>query len=257
MKDHAVLSQFLSPVKKTRVIEEILGKMRLLLESGQIAIGSKLPPERELCLLLSVSRPSLREALKVLEILGVIRTRQGDGTYISGSFARILRDPEKLRVIDQRASLLEVLEARRVLEPSLAELAATRASDEDLAAMEAAVERLCLKKDLQQHQRYDEQFHRVIMHAANNPLLSQMMGIIHDSLLEIFRATDRVTEDMDKSNDNHRRVFQAIQARDPVQAKKAMLAVLKQTERDLLKDEKKRLPRRYLAKDSIDGLKGV
>jgi GntR family transcriptional repressor for pyruvate dehydrogenase complex len=241
MKNQAILRKFLSPVKRTRVIEEILGKMRTLLESGQLAVGSKLPPERELCNLLAVSRPSLREALKVLEILGVIRTRQGDGTYISGSFARILSDPQKVRMIDQRASLLEVLEARRVIEPSLAALAATRASDQDLIAMEAAVDGLCLKADFQQHQRYDERFHRAIMRAANNPLLSQMTEIIHDSLLEIFRTTDHVTEDMDKSNDNHRKVFQAIQAKDPVRAKKAMLAVLKQTEKDLLKGEKRRI----------------
>ena len=74
------IREFLSPVKKVRVIEEILDKMRALVDSGKLAKGSKLPSERDLCAMLSVSRPSLREALKVLDILGVIKTRQGDGT---------------------------------------------------------------------------------------------------------------------------------------------------------------------------------
>lgn len=240
MKNQSILQKFLSPVKRTRIIEEILGKMRNLMGSGQLSVGSKLPPERELCRLMAVSRPSLREALKVLEILGVIRTRQGDGTYIAGSFTKIVNNPQKTRIIDQRASLLEVLEARRVIEPNLAALAATRATEEDLADMKNALRGLCRRAELPLHQRDDEQFHRAIMRGANNPLLSQMMEIIWDSLIEVFRTTDRVTEDMEGSNENHHKVFLAIHGKDPVRAKRAMWAVIKQTEKDLLKDEKGR-----------------
>jgi GntR family transcriptional repressor for pyruvate dehydrogenase complex len=120
MKSQAALQEFLSPVKKSRVIEELLDKMRALLESGKLAPGTKLPSERELCTMLSVSRPSLREALKVLDILGVIKTQQGAGTYVTGSFARMVRDPGKVRSIQQRFTLLELLEARRTVEPVLA-----------------------------------------------------------------------------------------------------------------------------------------
>jgi GntR family transcriptional regulator, transcriptional repressor for pyruvate dehydrogenase complex len=102
MKHPAAIRDFLSPVKKLRVIEEILDKMRALLASGKLAQGTKLPAERELCVMLSVSRPSLREALKVLDILGVIKTREGAGTYVTGSFARIVGDPSKVKSIQQR-----------------------------------------------------------------------------------------------------------------------------------------------------------
>src|SRR5215467_3600207 len=102
MKSQAALQEFLSPVKKSRVIEEILDKMRALLESGKLAPGTKLPSERELCTMLSVSRPSKREALKVLDIPGVIKTRQGAGTYVTDTFARRVRDPGKFRSIQQR-----------------------------------------------------------------------------------------------------------------------------------------------------------
>jgi GntR family transcriptional repressor for pyruvate dehydrogenase complex len=242
MNHQAALQEFLSPVKKSRVIEEILDKMRALLESGKLAQGTKLPAERDLCAMLSVSRPSLRDALKVLDILGVIKTRQGSGTYVTGSFARIVRDPGKVKSIQQRFTLLELLEARRAVEPVLASLAASRASEKDLATMARAVKGLCRKDaSLEEHLRYDEQFHRAIISAADNSLFSRMMDLIWQPLIETFRITDRSAGTLDKSNNNHRQVFLAIKARDRQRARMAMLAVLKETEKDLLKQEKSKV----------------
>ncbi len=164
--------------------------MRALLESGKLAKGSKLPSERDLCAMLSVSRPSMREALKVLDILGVIKTRQGDGTYITGSFARIVGDPTKVKNIEQRFTLLELMEARRSIEPTLAGLAAMRATEEDLSAMERTLKGMYRKdSSMEEHLRYDEQFHRAILEAADNPLLGQMMDLLWAPLLETFRIT--------------------------------------------------------------------
>ncbi|MCI0623728.1 MAG: FadR family transcriptional regulator, partial [Acidobacteria bacterium] len=194
----------------------------------------------DLCAMLSVSRPSMREALKVLDILGVIKTRQGDGTYITGSFARLVGDPTKVKNIEQRFTLLELMEARRSIEPTLAGLAAMRATEEELSAMERALKGMYRKDiSMEEHLRYDEQFHRAILEAADNPLLGQMMDLLWAPLLETFRITDLSTEHLEKSNDNHREVFLAIKTKDRQRARKAMLAVLKQTEKDLLKREKK------------------
>jgi GntR family transcriptional repressor for pyruvate dehydrogenase complex len=242
MQNQAVLKKFLRPVRKSRVIEEILDKMRALLQSGKLVPGSKLPPERELCSMLSVSRPSLREALKVLDILGVIKTRQGAGTYVTGSFARIVGDPAKVRNIQRRFTLFELLETRRTIEPSLAGLAASRASEKDLAPIAKAIEGFC-RKDIsaEEHLRYDEEFHRAIVNAADNSLLSQMMDLIWPPLVETFRITEHSTEQREKSNQNHKEVYLAIKARDRHRARRAMLVVLKQTEKDLLKQEKRRV----------------
>jgi DNA-binding FadR family transcriptional regulator len=121
----------------------------------------------------------------------------------------------------------------------LASLAATRASEKELTALARAVKGLCRKNtSSEEHLRYDEQFHQAIISAADNSLFSQMMALIWQPLVETFRITDRSAETLDKSNNNHREVFLAIKARDQQRARRAMLAVLKETEKDLLKQEK-------------------
>lgn len=236
INDEELADEFFTPVKKTRIIEEILAKMRALMLSGKLVEGWKLPPERELATMLGVSRPSLREVLKVLDILGVIKARQGAGTYISQSFAKVLKDPSRARYIEQRFTLLEVLEARRVIEPALAILAATRASEEDIEAMENALKGMTAEEASEETRLLcDERFHRAIMNGADNYALSQMMGIVWESLVEMLHTTSRSTEHLQESFANHRDLFLAIKRREPQKAKRAVLRVLKLTEIDLLK----------------------
>lgn len=126
----------------------------------------------------------------------------------------------------------------------LASLAATRASEKDLAAMARAVKGLCRKDtSFEEHLRYDEEFHQAIITVADNSLFSQIMALIWQPLVETFRITDRSAETLDKSNNNHRKVFLAIKARNRQRARRAMLAVLKETEKDLLKQEKNKVSR--------------
>jgi GntR family transcriptional regulator, transcriptional repressor for pyruvate dehydrogenase complex len=142
------------------------------------------------------------------------------------------------KIIEQRFTLLELLEARRLIEPSLATLAAARSTEEHLGAMEQALKGMYSNNiSPEEHLRFDELFHRAIVDATDNPLLSQMMDLIWAPLLETFRITDHSTKHLE--NDNHQQVYLAIKAKGRQGARKAMLAVLKQTERDLLKREKK------------------
>ena len=110
--------------------------------------------------------------------------------------------------------------------------------------MARVVKGLCRKDtSSEEHLRYDEEFHEAIITAADNSLFSQMMALIWQPLIETFRITDRSAETLDKSNNNHRKVFLAIKARNRQRARRAMLAVLKETEKDLLKQEKNKVSR--------------
>src|ERR1700726_982642 len=108
------------PVADTRVTAMLIAKFKQLISRGSIAPGSKFPPERELAKEFGVNRASLRQALKVLEIMGVITQRVGDGTYLSASAETILQEPLEFLVLLDDLSHHELFETRMIVEPELA-----------------------------------------------------------------------------------------------------------------------------------------
>src|SRR5215472_3422191 len=113
-------------VRRTRVYHEIVDQIRELIADGRIKPGDRLPPERELAELFKASRNSVRDAIRVLEQMGLTESRQGDGTYVRSVSAEDLAEPLALIVLQSRTQMRELLEVRRVLEPALAEFAAER-----------------------------------------------------------------------------------------------------------------------------------
>lgn len=122
----------LSPVKRPRLSSEILARLQQGIRDGVLNVGDKLPSERELAESMGVSRNSVREAIRALEALGVIEVRHGDGTFIREPDVASLLGPYFDVLHEKGTFLKEVLEFRRLLEPSLAHLAAERATDDDL-----------------------------------------------------------------------------------------------------------------------------
>ena len=128
------------PVKKIRVYEEIVGKVKDMIEKGRLKSGDQLPGERELAEVFNVSRSSVREALRALESQGFLESRQGEGTYIASKPVESLVNPLAAFISTEKDSQMELFEMRRVIEPQLAYLAAERATQEDIALMEQALE---------------------------------------------------------------------------------------------------------------------
>src|SRR6267142_105801 len=123
--DHAVE---LGPIKSTRIYEEIVRQVKQLIAEGRFKSGDRLPPERELAEKFVVSRTSVREALRALESLGLIDIRPGEGTFVREVSIDALVGPLALLMTSQREAIGELFEARRVLEPAIAALAASRAT---------------------------------------------------------------------------------------------------------------------------------
>src|SRR5271166_4905249 len=127
------------PPADTRITAKILEKIKRLISTGAVAPGGKFPPERELAKEFGVNRASLRQALKVLEIMGVLTQRVGDGTYLSASAESTLKEPLDFLVLLDDLSHHELFETRMIVEPELAARAAERATAEDISIMRNAV----------------------------------------------------------------------------------------------------------------------
>src|SRR5262245_44934190 len=122
------------------VVEEIIEQIKDLIHSERYAPSARLPSERDLAKQLKVSRPSVREALRTLTLMGVVDTRHGSGTQIAASSARVLKTPFEFLLSLDRPSMEELLEARELLEVFLAGRAAERRTQEDLGAIQRALD---------------------------------------------------------------------------------------------------------------------
>src|SRR3989475_9145520 len=130
----------LAPIKSTRIYEEIVRQIKGMIAEGRLKSGDQLPPERELAEKFVVSRTSVREALRALESVGLIEIRPGEGTFVRQVPLDALVGPLALVMTSQREAIGELFEARRVLEPAIAALAAGRATPEEIHEMERILE---------------------------------------------------------------------------------------------------------------------
>ena len=170
------------------VIEGIKG----MLTNGDLRPGSRLPVEKDLATMLGVSRGSLREGVRALATLGVLETRQGDGTYVTALDPRTLLSPLGfLADLQQPAHAADLLAVRRVLENESVALAATRLTDEQLAELDGILRTVdgILESepdmDLEAFIHADTEFHRLIARASGNPPLA---AIIDTLVGRTFRA---------------------------------------------------------------------
>src|SRR5215468_1220550 len=217
------------PARDTAILDAIAG---FIVERG-LNPGDRLPPERELCARLKVSRPTLREALQRWAALGIVDMRVGSGTYLAVPVAPGAVHLA-LTVQLEHAHLQRTLELRRALETSAAELAASRASADALAEIRSRLERMETV-----HLRYgtapeeDWAFHLSVYHAAGNPLFIQIIGQLRSALHRFWETPFGKSDFAFRSFPMHRQLYEAIAARDPAAARQVTLDIIRITEEDL------------------------
>jgi DNA-binding FadR family transcriptional regulator len=178
----AALQRDFEPVATRRTFEEAVEQIAEKVKSGDLHVGDRLPPERELAARMRISRPTLREAIKVLAEAGVLEVRRGQagGIFVAAELVPpdLLRSRQEIRV----SEVSGVLEARRLLEPRVAQLAAVHAGEEDFAAMAALIERkreLAARDDVLRHEdlflQLDLKFHLAIARATRNTTVVSLM----------------------------------------------------------------------------------
>ena len=202
--------------------------------SGKAQPGDALPQEENLCTELGVSRTVVREAVKSLAAKGLVDSKPRHGTVVLPKQSWNYLDPQVLEwqgEEDPDSSLpYHLTELRKALEPAAAELAATRATDEDLQTIQAAYQTMADNADnLEAYLAADLAFHIAILHATGNPLFIPIANVVQASLHASLRLTNQTTEDNQLSLPLHQEIAAALQARDSARARQAMLTHMEDT----------------------------
>ncbi|WP_457553661.1 FadR/GntR family transcriptional regulator [Desulfobacula sp.] len=163
-------------IKKETLSEKIISEIKNLIDSGQITPGSRLPSEREFAGMLGVSRPSLREALKALVVLGIIINKQGEGNFLSENNDKWPTEPLSLFFSLKKGALIDIIEARKGIEMHAVSLAAERRTMEDINAIKAILKKMRQSlNDYDAFLQYDMDFHLAISMATKNEIIIDLM----------------------------------------------------------------------------------
>jgi GntR family transcriptional regulator, transcriptional repressor for pyruvate dehydrogenase complex len=210
-------------IRKAKVYEQIAQQIQRLICEGFLKPGDKLPPERELAELFHVSRGSLRDAVRALEVTGLVEPRQGEGTVVRAPSVDSLINPLTTVLFRQRVFVSELLEFRAMIEPVLARRAAKHASAKDIERLGEILRRQQEKVDRGELAvEEDTEFHNTIAHAAKNSVVLKVLDAFMDLLRESREKSLQVEGRLQKSLEGHRQIFHAIQRHDPAGAENAM-----------------------------------
>jgi GntR family transcriptional repressor for pyruvate dehydrogenase complex len=212
-----------SPLGNNPAAARVVEHVEALIARGRLRPGDRLPPERELALHVGVSRPSVRAGLRWLTAMGVVRARQGSGTFIKDGPPQI--EPGSLGMLAtlHRFSRDEMFEARRVLEVGIAGLAAERASGAQLAAMGAEVAGLFASLEApQSFLLHDVRFHREVAASSGNPVLGALVELVSALVYDRRRLTIEQARDLKESAEMHHRIYVAIRQKDAKRARNEM-----------------------------------
>jgi GntR family transcriptional regulator, transcriptional repressor for pyruvate dehydrogenase complex len=218
--ERAATPRALRPLQRSRLYEQLVERLLSLVHELDLQPGDRLPPERELSADLGVSRASVRQALVVLEVQGLIEVRHGEGAILRSSRP----DDAVLSAVEaHKRRLPDVIDAREALEVKIASLAAERRTDEDLASIDAALD--AMAAEIERGERGldgDQQFHGAVTAAARSELLADLMAGIANAVLESRLESLSQPNRPEMSLASHREIAAAIRAGDADAAGLAM-----------------------------------
>lgn len=223
-------------VRKTRVFEGVAQQLQRLIVDGTFKPGDRLPPERELAERFAVGRSSVRDAIRTLELVGLVVPRQGEGTVVADVSPDAVVTPLASVLLRKRELIAELLDIRKMIEPALAARAAVRASDEEIARLEDVLrrqrERMLRGESTVEE---DSEFHYVIALAAKNGVVRSVLDVLMGLLRETRALSLQTRGRPRRSLAGHQRVLDAIKRRDPEGAERAVREHVEEIESIVLK----------------------
>ncbi len=222
-------------ISTQRLYQKVAGQIAGLIRAGELQVGSRLPPERDLSKRLGVSRPTIREAMVALEISGLVEVRTGSGIYIAAP------GNETLFNFDAGPSPFEILAARKLIEPEVAALAATCITEPELLKLKDSLSALELAEDHRHSLGPDHEFHAIIAAATGNTILVSIVDSLWERMFgPIFEALSIRTglpQNVRMTLNDHIAIYQRLVARDAEGARQKMREHLEHVEAILAEHE--------------------
>ena len=193
--------------------EDVVSRLREMIQQGELQPGDRLPPERDLAKQLGISRPTLRAGIRTLSAVGVLKSKQGAGTFVVEAAASPALDSNPLRLLASLHgfSSAEMFEARLLLEMAIAGLAAERATSDHLAALaEELAEMFATLDEPEEYLVHDMRFHQTIAAASGNRIITTLMNMVVSILFDVRSKTVYRAHDLKESAEMHRQIFRAI-----------------------------------------------
>lgn len=225
-------------IRSSRLYEQIVQQVEESVDKGALKPGDQLPPERELAEQFGVSRTAVREAVKALREKGLVEAYPGRGTFITDGTSYSIRQSLDRMTRSGNEGFAFLAEVRQILEPEIAALATTRATDEDLDALRQQVKVMDeAKLDPDAYIEADLDFHLSLAEAAANPiilsLIDSIVGLLREQRMGIFQ----VQGGPERGQYHHKKILEAVEHRDPAGAREAMKTHLIQ-----VRDDSRRAP---------------
>ena len=224
MSDEMTLTapEYLRTIPRAKPVPElILDEIHRLTMAGILKPGDRLPSESELADSFGVGRSSLREAMRALQLLGIVEVIQGKGTFLrQTTMLPLATDWARL---SRMGLISQVMEARQIIEIAIAQLAAERATEEDIAAMQAAIRRAEeAHGDPMISGEASVEFHLALAEATHNEVLALMYKTVRDLYLETARQTQMTPGSVENRLQDHRQILECVEQQNPELASKLM-----------------------------------
>lgn len=214
---------FQTVAPKSRLVDRVAEEIQRLIASGQLAPGTRLPPEREFAEQLGVSRPVVREAVHLLIAKGLLESKHGSGTTVREMTRDAVAEPLGWLAQSKGATLDHLHQVRSILEGAIVRMAADQASDEEIAELQRIVaEMKAHKENVEAFVALDADFHQALAETTHNPLLVVLLDSVRDLMQEVRLEVHRHPVVYDTIVPDHEKIIAAMATRDPDAATQAM-----------------------------------
>jgi len=213
-------------IENKKISQVVIEQIQDMIMRGELKNGDKLPPERELTQTLNIGRPALREALKALEIIGLIESRHGQGNFIVNNTENSFFKPLSLSFKLSNGNIEEILELRHLIENYTVKQAAINASAKDIERLYEIYESLIKAETMELKSHYDKEFHYEIAKISKNTLINNLLestSYLFDIFINKTVSMSFFGEDsIEKLYEEHLNVIKAIEKHDSEEASKFM-----------------------------------